>query len=134
MSARDHTNGDQFFHGTAGDPTIGGLAKDPVISPANQRSWGTVTFPSDTDPDYAYATTDESSAWAYAEKAWGTRAAGIPRVFQVDPLGEHEEDPAYDQRGASRSNYQGDRRSKAGWRVVREIPMPEHMGKPEDWR
>lgn len=113
---------------------MGGSRPNPVIEPAARRPWAKPTFPSDTDPSFAYATPHEDDAWNYAEKAWHSTSHGRPRVFQVESLGDHEEDPAFDQHGRSRSNFTDDRRSQQGWRVLREMPMPEHMGTPEDWR
>ena len=135
MSAADNLHPQQFFHGTV-RPNL------TEITPADKHpSWMTPTFTSDTDRGHAYATTSQEHAWDYASKAhdWAlsrshTGRAGIPRVYQVEPLGEHEPDPQHDEHGRSRGNNSTDRRSRAGWRVVRELPMPEHIGTPEDWR
>ena len=126
MSAGDHLNPQQFFHGTIRE----GLSE---IVPASTHGKGAV-FPSVTSTAHAYATPDVSNAWHYAEMAWNAAGSGIPRVYQVEPLGEHEEDPAVDGKGNPRGNFSGDRRSTKGWRVTREVPMPENMGTPEDWR
>lgn len=130
MSANDHLAKDQFFHGT-----ISPLQPDDVIEPVAKSTWRKVRFPHDTDPEYAYATSDVDTAWHYAEKVWGsTDSPTHPKVFEVEPVGEHEEDPTRDAHGQLRGNFSTDRRSKHGWRVLREVPMPEHMGTPEEWR
>lgn len=118
-----------WYHGT----TVAGVTH---VLPAAQHG-GDVTFPSDTDRNYAYATHNHDDAWNYAEKAWGADDHGRrPRVYEVKPIGgmKHvERDPQHDAQGQSRSNFSGDHRSKKGWKVVREVPMPERMGDPEDW-
>ena len=119
---------EQFFHGT-----ISPLKPGSVVEPVSASSWRKPRFPNETHPDYAYATSQDK-AWDYAEKAWHSSGTGTPRVFQVEPLGEHEPDPRYNERGELRDNWDDDRRSKAGWRVLNEVQMPEHMGTPEDWR
>jgi hypothetical protein len=119
----------QFFHGTDRHFTVG-----EVISPAGES--GGVNYPNTTDRRYAYATDSESNAWHYAETTWmgGDGQNGPPTVYEVAPLGRHSKDPASDKSGFSRGTFQGDRRSKSGWKILRQLPMPEHMGDPEDWR
>jgi hypothetical protein len=126
VSAHEHLNPQQFFHGTV-------RAHLNEILPGSVHGRG-VIFPHDTDPSRAYATTNESDAWNYAEKAWHASGSGIPRVYHVEPLGHHEPDPQTDEHGRRRGNWANDYRSTVGWRVVRERPMPEDLGKPEDWR
>lgn len=98
------------------------------------------TFPHDTDRAYAYATSGEdaeSNAWHYAEQAHAAGDAGtLPRVYEVEPIdpSDVEEDPFYNDQGRPRSIMDGDVRSRTGWRVIRELPWPEHFGDPEDWR
>ena len=119
---------EQFFHGT-----VSPLKEGDVIEPVSKSSWRKPRFPSDTDPEFAYAT-GHDEAWDYAEKAWhSTSGASHPKVFQVEPLGEHEPDPTRDAQGNLRNNWAADRRSKAGWRVLNEVQMPEHLGTPEEW-
>lgn len=120
-----------YYHGTtASDVTH--------ILPASHHGQG-VIFPHVTDRDYAYASEDPKDAWNYAEKAYDVAGGGDrhPRVYQVRPIGGHqhvEKDPEWDHvRNVSRGNNESDRRSKKGWEVVREMKMPKHMGKPEDW-
>lgn len=132
MSA-EHVLNPRLFHGTVRP----GLTE---IHPAEQHGKG-VTFASDTDHRHAYATTTEDNAWSYAERShdWAMNRARpgqhfVPRVYEVEPMGEHESDPSHDQHGNSRNTFEGDRRSRHGFRVVRELPLPEHLGTPEDWR
>jgi hypothetical protein len=119
----------KFYHGT----TVPNVKK---ILPANAHK-GHVVFPGDTSLEHAYATTKHDDAWDYAEKAWsGDPHQRRPRVYEVKPIGglKHvEEDPRFTESGRTRSNNANDYRSKKGWHVVREVPMPEHMGDPEDW-
>lgn len=114
-----------FYHGTTRENLT-------HVLPPHEHGAG-VMFPHDTSRDHAYASNNASDAWDYAEKAWGATEKGVPRVYEVRPRGEHEQDPPFDQHGNSRSNFSGDRRSRHGWNVVRELPMPEHMGTPEEW-
>lgn len=106
-----------------------------LVLPAAQHG-GHVTFNHDTDPNHAYAT-GEDSAWDYAEKAhaWTVNRMDrgpfpVPRVYQVEPV--HPESVEEDPQG--RGNNDDDVRSPHGFRVLREVPMPEHMGEPDDWR
>jgi GNAT superfamily N-acetyltransferase len=118
-----------YYHGTTtGDVTH--------ILPASKHHSG-VVFPSDTDHDYAYASLDKDAAWSYAEKAHYV-TGGKPRVYQVRPMhGDHshvEEDPQWDDtRNQFRGNYEGDRRSKVGFEVVRELKTPRHIHESFDW-
>jgi hypothetical protein len=119
----------KFYHGT----TVPGVTH---ILPADQHH-DHVVFPGVTDTSYSYASTKPEDAWDYAEKAWNADNEGRrPRVYEVRPMGgmKHvEEDPQHDEQGKHRFNNQNDFRSKKGWKVVREVPMPEHMGDPEEW-
>lgn len=115
---------ENFFHGTTSHLSLG-----DVIEPGRAA-----TFPHDTDPRYSYATTDATTAWDYAEKAWHATDKGAPRVYRVEPMGRHSKDPQVDRSGRMRGNHPTDRRSRSGWKVVGEEEMPESMGKPEDWR
>lgn len=117
----------EFYHGT----TVEGVTH---ILPASKHR-GHVTFPHDTDREHAYASTKEGDAWDYAEKAWHASGTGVPRVYKVHPMGPHEKDPQVDERGDWRGGVnESDVRSKHGFAVLHEVPMPEHMGDPEDWR
>ena len=91
-------------------------------------------FPSDTEHGYVYATPHKSSAWNYAEKAWHATDYGHPRVYKVSATGPMEVDPRRNVHEQLRSNYEGDVRSRHPLKVVSEEEMPEHMGRPEDWR
>jgi hypothetical protein len=119
-----------YYHGTVEEFHPG-----DVISPAEDRT-GYTNYPGQSDSRYSYATEDHDSAWDYAEKSWHAADgdSGHPRVYRVSPLGRHSKDPEYDKRGKHRGNWSYDRRSKHGWKVEEELPMPEHMGTPEDWR
>jgi hypothetical protein len=114
-----------FFHGTT-------VARVRKIMPASAHRRH-VTFPHDTDRDHAYATSDVEDAWEYAQKAHAANSTGRPRVYQVEPLGHVERDPRTDAQGRMRGNYESDHRSRDGWKVVRELPMPKHMGDPRKW-
>lgn len=122
--------GPQFFHGT-----VENLNPGDVVTPAGTRG-GHTNYAGQSDPQYAYATEDPEAAWDYAEKAWHAASgdSGHPRVYVVSPMGRHDKDPEYDKSGRHRGNWSFDRRSKHGWKVEDELPMPESMGKPEDWR
>lgn len=126
MSAAGSLQPKQFFHGTV----RAGLRS---IQPAEQHGKG-VVFPHDTDTGHAYAASSEADAWNYAEKAWHASGTGIPRVYEVEPKGAYEPDPQTDAAGRMRGNLAGDVRSKAGFKVKRQLPMPEDMGEPKDWR
>lgn len=116
-----------YYHGTT-------TADVTHILPAARHGAG-VTFPSDTSHEHAYASLSKSTAWHYAEMAHHV-TAGKPRVYQVRPLhGDHshvEEDPQWEN-GRLRGNYQGDRRSKVGFEVVRELKTPRHIHDSFDW-
>lgn len=119
---------DALYHGTVRD----GL--DNILPAAVHCGPRTFAYTADGDPGYAYATPSLSDAWAYAEKAWHASGIGIPRVYRVEALGAIEPDPQEDAHGRSRGNYAADVRSRNGFAVVEEMPMPEDMGDPEDWR
>lgn len=92
----------------------------------------------ETDPNYAYATTNLEDAWDHAGNAAseGTR----PRVYQVRPIGGHkhvEKDPNYYPDGSYRGGVMsGDHRSPNGFEVVREMKAPKSVRQwysDEDW-
>jgi hypothetical protein len=117
-----------LYHGTVRD----GL---DVIEPATAHCGPrTFAYTADGDPGYAYATLDLADAWRYAEKAWHAMSIGIPRVYRVMALGAVEPDPQVDAYGRPRGNYAADVRSRDGFTVVEEMPMPDEYGDPEDWR
>lgn len=122
----EEPGGTDYYHGTVDEDL-------DDIQPANQHG-GRVTFRSDTDPDYAYVTTNPRDAWNYAEKAWHSTGYGVPRVYRVRATGPVEVDPSHDEHGHSRSNYENDWRSRHPFEVQEELPMPEEMGEQEDWR
>ena len=124
------TGAGDLYHGTTQTFRVG-----DHITPAVQHG-GEVAFPHTTSREHAYATSDPSNAWHYAETAWNNADAGgtHPKVYRVRPLGPVEDDPTHTPSGESRGTFTGDVRSKHGFEVVGEEPMPEHMGEPEDWR
>lgn len=117
---------ENFYHGT-----VEHLNPGDTVLPAARS--GVPTNHKISSNEHAYATTDEMGAWEYAEMAhsWHVdRSSGppfkVPRVYQVEPLGEHEAD-------SNAGAYSGDRKSRAGWRVLSEEQMPADMGSPEEW-
>lgn len=127
LPSRRVAEGPAYYHGT----TVPDVTH---ILPAEQHG-GHVTFPHDTSRAHAYATTNEDDAWDYAEKAFHAADRGHPRVYRVEPMGHVEKDPDEDEHGNWRSGVNdGDVRSPHGFKVLHEMPMPEHMGTPEDWR
>lgn len=117
-----------YYHGT----TVPNVTH---ILPATAHGGGLV-FPQETSPEHAYATTDLGTAWTYAQKASDVRGGMRPRVYQVRPIGGHqhvEDDPHFDAAGTNRGNYAGDKRSKRGFEVVRELQMPRDVGHPDNW-
>lgn len=116
---------EHFYHGTVEHLTPG----DTVL-PASKA--GVPLNHKISSKDHAYATTDEMGAWDYAEMAHGWHVNRsqppfkIPRVYEVEPLGEHEAD-------TNAGTYSGDRKSTEGWRVLNERQMPGEMGDPEEW-
>jgi GNAT superfamily N-acetyltransferase len=118
-----------YYHGTTAENVT-------HVLPA-ARHHGRVMFPSDTSHEHAYASLDKDAAWSYAEKAHYV-TGGKPRVYQVRPMhGDHshvEDDPQWDDvRGHSRGNYEGDRRSKVGFEVIREMKTPKRIHDSFDW-
>lgn len=57
-----------------------------------------------------------------------------PRDDRVEALGAVEPDPQEDVHGHQRGNYADDVRSRDGFAVVEEMPMPASYGDPEGWR
>jgi hypothetical protein len=107
---------EEFFHGTVshfhpGDEILPGHA------PVHRFM---------SSPEHSYATTSEDSAWHYAELAWNWKPeAKAPRVYKVEPIGEYEDDD-------NSNTSLGDKRSKSGWRVLGELPTPEHWKEEEE--
>jgi len=111
-----------LYHGT----TLSPFGEIPdVIRP----SGGSLVHPGTTDPRYAYATPDPSSAMAYAEMAYQSRGQGFPAVLKVVPIGSIEEDPRVDANGMNRGNFKDDVRSLSGFRVVGKLPLDDE----EEW-
>lgn len=108
-----------FYHGTTAEGDL-----DQIL-PASQSGAG-VIYQHQTDPDYAYATTNKNDAWHWAEMAHHN-TGGHPRVFKVRRRGPVEPDVPYDRSGNSRSISDTDVRSRHGFDVIGEEPMPRHM-------
>lgn len=121
---KDPTKGRVFYHGTTTDQDL------KEILPASQHGRGSI-HPGSVDPDYAYATPHLDNAWQWADKAWDNRG-GHRRVFKVRRKGPVELDPRDNDSGGSRNNYEGDVRSRHGFDVIGEMPMPEHWRHLED--
>lgn len=105
-----------YYHGT----TVSDLNR---VLPSNDHGKD-ILYPHMADPGYAYATTDPREAWNYAKTRYHNSTTGVPRVYEVRPRGEVESDP----------HFPGDlsHRSRAGWDVAGELPMPDHMHR-DDW-
>jgi GNAT superfamily N-acetyltransferase len=131
--ARLATASGPLYHGTA-------IENLTHILPATKS--GARPIYGETDPAYAYATHSPEDAWDYAKDAHAEayhsnpRTTQIPRVYEVRPLGnDHshiEADPAY-LNGQQRDTNSGDRRSRAGFQVVRELPAPPDLHEHLDW-
>jgi hypothetical protein len=104
----------RFFHGTTSNFEPG----DEILPPS-RRTPDIKPLYDETDPEAAYASTTPEQAWFWAESAGDrTRDRGArPRVFGVEPLGKVLPD--------LHSLSDDDVRSREGWRVLGEIPMPE---------
>lgn len=109
-----------MYHGT----TKGDYDEDPEeITPSGgARSFG----PGIADSSHAYATPHLGNAWDYAHKRAENGHSGRPTVYRVTPHnpGDVEKDPGY-AGGYSRGNYEHDKRSKSGFRVLDEVPMSQ---------
>jgi hypothetical protein len=114
---------DTYFHGTS-------VPNVTHILPATHHDEGVIY--GETDPHYAYATHKLADAWDYAADAHahadyhGKGDGRRPRVYEVRPMhGDRshvEVDPNYDPvHNYRRDVNPGDRRSKVGWEVVREV-------------
>lgn len=106
MTASDHLSPAQFYHGTTHsfepgqEMTVEGAA--PHHHERISQGWLHFTDTPGRAADYA-----EGRAHDYG---------GTPRVYQVEPVGEHEHDPGDAWESA---------RSKQPLRVVRELPAHE---------
>lgn len=116
MSAQDHLQPMQFFHGTTAELRPGSHIRPAAESglPANFSGYG--------NEAHAYATASLPSASTYAEHAldWAyNRDAGhgkTSRVYQVEPTGDYEPDP-----DDTNQAY----RTQSSWRVTRRVPASE---------
>lgn len=111
-----------YYHGT----TVKGVTH---ILPA--KHIGREGLYPETDPNYAYATTNLEDAWFHAGNA--ASEGQRPRVYQVRPIGGHknvERDPDYHDDGSYRAGVMsGDHRSPHGFEVVREMKAPRDVRK-----
>jgi hypothetical protein len=106
-----------YYHGTT--------AED--LEEVTPTSGGGRMFPHDHEGTHAYATSDPRSAWEYAERAYYVTGER-PRVYRVEPkAGDVEKDPTHDPGGNSRRVNVGDVRSRAGFDVVHEMPVPAEL-------
>jgi hypothetical protein len=96
-----------------------------LVQPA--RVHGSVIFTSDTDPDYAYVTTELRDAWYYAELAANHRPTGRPRVFRVQATGPVEPDLEFTPSGQRRGIMSHDLRSRYPFEFLEEMEPPEHL-------
>jgi len=112
-----------YYHGT----TEEGLQE---VTPGRGRAFGM-----DHEGTHGYATAGLAHAWGYAEKASLTLGRP-PRVYQVTPKADDlEKDPFYLKDGWPRGNNDDDVRSRAGFDVKREMPVPEeyrHLHEPDE--
>ena len=109
-----HAEDRVLYHGTCTDRPL------EEITPLSQR--GRRSRVSDSDPDYAYATSDPDDAWHWAEEAWHKASTGIPRVFRVRSRGPVETDPNF-----SHHDNPAQVRSRHGFDVLGEEPMPHDL-------
>lgn len=113
-SIRDE-DGPHYYHGTAAE-----LRRGSHIRPAAQTGKPT-NFAGYDSQEYAYAADNPHTAAIYADRALdaaynrGRGYKAARRVYEVAPLGEHEDDPK-EPNGV---------RSQAGFRVVRRMPTSE---------
>lgn len=114
----------RYYHGTS----LGYDEDLDEISPTHAAGGGSLWGPgASSSGEHAYATTDPSVAWDYAEKRhWGEGSHwSRPVVYEVEPTGPVEEDPHYDAHGYNRGNSLSDVRSRHPWTVVGEVPHPQ---------
>jgi hypothetical protein len=115
----DHRH-EQYYHGTSlGHPE----EEDPPeqIVPQGRRRF----YPGAHSGEHAFATTNKSTAWAYAGRAWHWRNSDQPRVLRVRPTGPFEDDPGAVMRGGGREHEEGAVQSRRPWAVTGEEEIPE---------
>lgn len=84
MSAQDHLNPHQFFHGTRAELRPGDLI-EPGYTKANYSGFKGKRLP------HVYMTDNQVEAQGYARDA---RGSGIQRVYSVEPTAGHAADPS----------------------------------------
>jgi Rifampin ADP-ribosyl transferase len=106
---------ERYYHGTARD-----LRPGSRVRPAAQTGHPG-NFQGYDSQEYAYAADNPHTAAIYADRALdaaydrGRGQGRSRRVYEVAPLGDHEQDPK-EENGV---------RSQAGFRVVRRLPASE---------
>lgn len=87
MSAQDHLNPVQFYHGT-----VASFAPGDVLTPKGANDFG--RNESGSGRGFVYMTADQDQAWNYAyARAEEIRPNAAPHVYEVEPLAKYEEDP-----------------------------------------
>lgn len=131
----DDEKGPILYHGTThehrGDDPDGDYTPLTHISPGTEAGKAPTHGGGVSDPSYAYATKDPHVAWHYADHRAKYGPGGIPHVYRVTPHKPEdvEEDPSHTGDGFTRGNFSGDMRSKSGFKVLDEVPMPRRVQK-----
>lgn len=99
------------------------------VTPAASR--GSATAIPLSDPEVASAFITEDTAWFHVQAVygWAVHQADrgpwpVPRVYEVASMAQDIECTG------TMDGYT----SRTGFHVLREVPMPEYMGTPDDWR
>jgi hypothetical protein len=117
MAALDREKSGRPAHG----PYYHGSVDEDVeeVTPQGHRR----AFEHDHEGTHAYATSSLDSAWEYAQRK-AEETGRHPRVYEVEPNDDDVEmDPKRDAGDNSRRVNSGDVRSRAGFGVVRELPL-----------
>lgn len=122
MSAQDHLSAAQFYHGSRHAFGVGDVVR-PASALGIEARPGT-----ETDQDHAYATDAPDQAQRFADTS---AHEGVPRVYQVEPVGRHETGPLNHIMPPGTSEY----RTSQGWRVTGVEPVtykwPREGDEPE---
>lgn len=107
MSAHDHLNRVQFYHGTTAE-----LGQGDTIEPGHPENYPVdeKTYPNPGSD--VYFTSNQRMAQGYADRASGKRG-GYPKVYEVEPTGDYEPHPPDSTHGY---------RSGSPLRVLRKLP------------
>lgn len=113
MTASDHLNGQQFYHGT-----VHAFEPGEVLTPAGAEAAGRNEH--NDEPgyhDHVFFTPSKKDASMYA---WGRafnqppeRQSPVGRVYAVKPMGDYERDPG--------AHNKGGMRTREGMQVVKEV-------------